>query len=98
MTKEGYCPVYSHGVDKDRSQDDRCAYHQRNQNRDSMYLRHAFASASFWCDASRRIKAFALFEFADPDVAEADGFALVSVGLELDWRGVVRFIEGLTYV
>ena len=39
-----------------------------------------------------------LLEFADPDVAEADGFALVAVGLQLDGRGVVCFVEGLADV
>ena len=36
-----------------------------------------------------------LLEFSDPDIAEADGFAVVAVRLQLDGRGIVLFIEGL---
>ena len=39
-----------------------------------------------------------LLEFADPDVAEADGFAFVAVRLEFDGGGIVLFVEGLADV
>src|SRR6185503_14606349 len=37
-------------------------------------------------------------KFANPDVPEAHGLALVAVSLKLDGRSVVLFVEGLAYI
>src|SRR6185437_3325761 len=51
-----------------------------------------------WSPASRACIALALQicrlrKFADPDVAVADRFALISMGLELDGRAIVGLVE-----
>ena len=38
-----------------------------------------------------------LRQFPYPDVAETDGFALITVGLQLDWCAIVLPVKGLAY-